>query len=679
MTDCSPRLSRRLRGTLAAAGLTLALFSMAAPASATDRLALGILAFVHSIDTSPDWSAQMRGLAVDEERATATIGSLVVAAEDGAVILDIADLTLTGYAGAEGGGFAASSLEIGSATIATRGANALLTDVRFSDVGVPALAGFAYDKSKPFTSLIGAYAAIAKSRVSGGRIAEIGIRETFEGETSLITYRNVDLGPLADGRLEHANAAPLTVQSPTTDPLAELLIGRAEARGIDLDAFLHVADPLRYVAGTGDGKWREAVGFARYSDLTMKVPGIKLTIASIAAEGLRVRQPEESFVPLLDAAMSDRKRTPLAMRMLRSRYLGGLLSAFGAARFSVDDIAIAAGGIDQLTLGGFALEDASSDGIGEIAIEDFVAAIAGQGAVQVGRFALEEVVPPLFETVDTALDRARRGANVDLSSLAPKVGSLEAADIYLRAIDFPGFAVDRLHADLANHIGTVPTAIAVKIDGLDVATESLPGTSMRTLVAGLGYDRLAADATFNLAWRESDGTMSLDDFQLDIDDFGNATADLVLAGLTRAAIEGSDNGTLLADAKLERARLTFEDRSVVERSLSMRADLLGIPLDRLKQQLAGALPLMLAFVGDAEKIREIVPVLQTFIRTPGTLTIEASPETPVPLADLETAVRTRPQSLPGLLAISVSGTPGGEGERAGDERPAEIDRQGVDQ
>lgn len=94
----------------------------------------------------------------------------------------------------------------------------------------------------------------------------------------------------------------------------------------------------------------------------------------------------------------------------------------------------------------------------------------------------------------------------------------------------------------------------------------------------------------------------------------------------------------------------------MNRSLAMRADLLDIPLDRLKQQLSGALPLMLAVLGDQAKT--IVPVLQDFIKTPGTLIIEAAPEEPVPVADIASAVRTRPQSLPGLLSISVSGTPG---------------------
>ena len=657
---CRPKITaRRLRGALVAAGLTLTVVPATVSSTlADDKLALNILAFVYSIEASPDWSARMRGLVIDEERATIEIGSLVVAAEDGGLVVEIEGATLAGYAATADGGISAASLTIKRGAITAGSTTAVLSDVGFDDVGFPAPAGIGYDRTRPFSSLIGAYSALAKSRISGGRIAAIDVDETHQDETSAITYRNVEFGALAEGRLENATAAPLAVTSPADGPLAELTVARAEAQGIDLDAFLAVADPLHYITGRGDKMWREAVDLISYTDLTLTLPTVRLTLASIAMEGLKLRQPSESFAPLIDAMTSDRRRSRAAMKLLRSRYLGGLLSAFGVARFAVDDLVITAAGIDQLTLGAFDFRDASSDGFGEIAVEDFVAAITGRGAVQVGHFALGDVVLPPFEAFDDALEQAESGGNVDISSLAPKLNSIEATAIHMQAIDFPGLALGRLRVELDNHIGTVPTSVSAEIDNLDVATTSLPSDRLRSLIAGLGYDKIGVDAKLNLDWHEDDGTVRLDEFELDIADFGNTTADLVLAGLTREAIERGDDAAALNDLQFERARLTFEDKSVVERSLAMRAELLNIPLERLKQQLAGALPLMLAVLG--EQAKAIVPVLQEFIKTPGTLTIEAAPEAPVPVSEIETAVRTRPQSLPSLLAISVTGAPSGE-------------------
>lgn len=621
-------------------------------AIADDRPFLEVLAFVYSIDASPYWTARIGNFSIDQETATLTIESLIITAEKGDLAVIIESATLAGYSATDDGGLAAAALEIERATITTAASNAVFSDIRFEDVGAPALAGVAYDKVEPFSSLIGAFSAIAKCRTSGGRIAAVDISQKNQGQTSLITYRNVALGALSDGKLANTSVGPLTLRSPATDPLAEMTIRQAEVRGIDLDAFVHALDPLRYVTGTGDGQWREAIGYAGYTDLTLTAPSIRLSIGEIAMDGIKVRQAAESFAPLLDAMTTTQTLTPPQMRRLNTSYLGKLLSAFGVGRLAIDDIVVTASGIDQLTLAAFELKDSSSDGLGEISAADFVAAITGQGAAQFGRFALSEVVLPSYETFDAALEMARRNGDVDMSSLVPKVGSIEADDIYLRAVDFPGLALDRLRTNFGKYVGTVPTTIALDVENLKLATGSLPSESMRSLIAGLGYEEIDVDANFSINWHEADGTVTLDDFELDIADFGNTRANLVMAGLTRDALEGADDASALDGLVFEKARVTFQDRSVVDRSLSMRADLLNIPLERLKQQLSGALPLMLAVLGDQAKA--MVPVLQNFIESPGTLTIEAAPDAPVPVADIKNAVR-RPQSLPGLLGISLSG------------------------
>lgn len=663
---CPPTANRPRKlartGRRAAAGLGLFLLAGAAMGGqslAEEAPGQAIIAWVESIDASPDWAAEIRGLSVDKTNDTATIENLLVSTPTGAVVLEVHGATVSGYAENSAGGFTASSLRIANGTIRTPGTEVALTNIAFDDIGVPSLAAISYDSAKPFTSLIAAYSALAKSRMAGGQIAEIAITETFEGQKSRISYQNIVMGHLAEGKIDGIRAGPLKVQSPAADPLTELQIAQVDARAIDLDAFLHVYDPLRYVAGTGDGVWRRAIDQASYSDVAMTLPGVRLTIDAVTTENLLVRQPKESFAPLIDALMSERNLPPAASDALASRYLGRLLSAFGAGRFAIENVNVAATGIDQLTLDRFEMSNLSADEFGEIAVEGFVGAIAGQGAITIRRLAVGDMVIPAFETFKTAVDRAQRDADVDISSLAPQIGFVEASDISLQAIDFPGAAIGQMRADFGKHLGNLPTEIAVRMDDLDIAAASLPLAGAKSMIAALGYERIRVDAGFSLNWHESDERISLDDFQLDIEDFGKTTANVILTGLTREAIERSDGGSdLLADLFFNRARVTFEDKSVVERSLSMRADLLNIPLDRLKQQLAGALPLMLAFVGDPEKVKAIVPVLQNFIKTPGTLTIEATPETPVPVEAIEAAIRSRPQSLPGLLSINISGTPG---------------------
>ena len=396
-----------------------------------------------------------------------------------------------------------------------------------------------------------------------------------------------------------------------------------------------------------------------------------MRIAGTEIEDFRVRQPPEAFAPLANASLTDTDVSPELMTAFRTRYLADLLGAYGVGKFILTDLTFTASGIDELSLKRFLLSDASNDRIGEIALEGFVGAVPGQGGIAFQRFAVGDIVPPPTDQLLAAIDQSGRGMDVDFSALAPKVGFLEAAGLNFQALDFPGATLAKLRIDSSDYVGQIPTKSSVRIEGLDMPVAQVLPARASGIITSLGYERLDADLAFDLTWNEADESFKLGAFNLDIEDFGKTTADILITGVTREMIGAADPSSLLAGLKFDGASLTFEDKSLVDRSLSMRADLLKVPVDRLKQQLAGALPLMLAFVGNPETVKQIVPVLQTFIKTPGTLTVEAKPAAPVALSEIESALKTRPQGLPGLLSITLSGTPG-----AGVETPADAPKAG---
>lgn len=649
-----------IRNLVASIGVAL-LFSLAAfdRGNAASNLELTVLDWVESINASSNWAAEIQGLSVDDTRDVVTVERLLVAAKVGGVVVEIEGATLSGFAIARSGGFTAESFQIAYAEFKTLGVDVVMRDISFDDVGVPVLPAATYDSSKPFTSLISAFSALAKTSAAAGRIAEIEVLERFDDEIGRVSYENVAIDSVVDGEIDRIQAGPLKMASPASDPIAGLTAANAEARSVDLDTFVHVYDPLRYIAGIGDGAWRRAIAEITYTDISLVLPNMRLELGSIAIEDFDLRQPRESFSALIDAKMARREISKRLSDALTTRDMPGLLSAHRVGRFAINQIELAATGIDQLTLETLTFTEASNDSFGEIVMEEFIGAIAGQGAIGIGRITLGDVVMPSFNLFERALERAERGADIDFSSLVPKLGLVEAIGINVQAIDFPGVLLGRMRADLSNYLGNTPTEIAVEIDDLDIATSSLRPNPLRNLVASLGYDRLRTNARFDLFWREADETVRLDNLRVGIKDFANTTVNMVLGGIPRQAIETPDELSKLApDLNFEHASVVFEDKSVVDRGLSMRAELLNIPLDRLRQQLAGALPLMLAFVGNPEMVKEIVPVLQDFIKSPGTLTIEAGPDQPVPVSTVAAAIRSRPQSLPGMLGIRITGMPG---------------------
>jgi hypothetical protein len=621
------------------------------------RLGLALVAWVHSIDATPDWRARMQGLALGEDGHSATIGKLTISAEAGGMDVEVSDITLDGYQARAEGGFTATALGIGGIMIKNAETDIVLSEADLKKVVVPSLAGFSFQRRAPFTSMLPVLSVLAQSSSTDGTIGEIALIERFQNVESRISYRDVTYSGVAGGKIESVRAAPLKVESPSPNPLVDMTVSRAESRGIDLDAFLEVYDPARYSAG-GERQWRTAIERTSYGDITLNAPGMAMRIAGTEIENFSVRQPPEAFAPLADASLTDAAVSPDLMTAFRTRYLADLLGAYSVGKFIFNDVTFTASGIDELSLKRFLLSDASSDRIGEIALEGFVGAVPGQGGIAFQRLALGNIVPPPTDRLLAAIDQSSRGMDVDASALAPQIGFLEAAGVNFQALDFDGATLAKLRVDTSDYVGQVPAKSAVRIEGLDIPVAQVLPSRAGGIITSLGYKRIDADLAFDLTWNEADQSFKLDDFDLDIADLGRTTADLVLSGVTREMLEAADPAALLGGLKLDGATLTFEDKSLVDRSLSMRADLLKVPVDRLKQQLAGALPLMLAFVGNPETVGKIVPVLQTFIKTPGTLTVEAKPASPVAIAEIAGAARTRPQSLPGLLSITLRGTPG---------------------
>jgi hypothetical protein len=190
-----------------------------------------------------------------------------------------------------------------------------------------------------------------------------------------------------------------------------------------------------------------------------------------------------------------------------------------------------------LHLDRLAIADLSSDGLGEFAIEGLEGAVAGQGSVKIGRLAVGGTAFPATQTIATAIGAARSGGNVDLSSLVPRLGFVETADVDLNVAGIPRTRLGKMRIDLANYVGNVPTAIAADIANADFATSMVAQGSVRRLLEGFGYERVHANSSVKVDWNEADDTTVVDDFMLAMAGIGTLSGEATFAGPTRGDFE----------------------------------------------------------------------------------------------------------------------------------------------
>jgi hypothetical protein len=636
-------------------------FLLAIDARAAEPVEDAIVEWVASINASPDWSASYRDLAYEPAEDRAVLSGLTVSSATLGIDVAFEIVAVTGYSETPDNGFSAASITVDAGAVDAGFIKVAISDVALDSLSAPQIAAVTWDAERPFTSIIRAYAPIVAVELAHARIGLLSMVEELEGVTSRISYENFTVDDWADGRIKSLRAGPLRMESPAPEGLINMAVAGVEAENMDLDAMVHVYDPDRYVGGIGDQIWRSALGHAVYSDIAIDGPGVKMTIGGITLEDMKVRQPRQSFAAFFDQAMVDPGRMENDPESTRQAI--AMLSAFGIGRLGLSELDVQAPGIDRMHLGGFAIADLSSDGLGELSIDDLEGAIADEGYLKVGRFAFGGMVFPGTDVALAAVDAQENDEDFDFKKLIPTLGFLEALGVDVESSDIPRTQLDRLRFDLANYVGPVPTLIGVDLAGIDIATVAIEDAKARRMLEDLGYERITADYALKLAWNEADESVTIDDFRLAVKDMGTITGTAELTGLKRSAIENIDTiGDALEDLSLAGGTFTFEDDSIVTRGLTLQAGKMSIEPEAFREQIAGALPFMITFIGNPDFQKQLAPALQILLRTPGTMSVTAAPAAPIAISALAAVFDSAPQTLPDLLGLTVTSTAGASPE-----------------
>jgi hypothetical protein len=679
----------RIRYWLAAAAISLLVPSTA---SAEEAVEAAIRSWVAALDATPDWSATFGGLIYDGASDTALLTDLVVRAEPTApaagTTITLATLSVAGYVeGADG--FKVRSVTADGGALEAGFVKLRLAGIGLEDLSVPSSVGFAFDDNKPFTSIMSAYREALKIGLRKGRIGSVELDQTHEGVTSKVVYDDFRIDGFADGKVASFVAGPIRMESPTPDGLINLTIASIESRDTDLGAFVHVYDPQSYVNGVGDMVWRDGLAYAAYNDIVMDVPGAKLGIGSIVLEDFRLRQPPESFVDFFDELILHPNMPDALAERLAKRALPAMFSAFSIGRFAVLDTSVEAMGIDHLAIGDVHMDDFSIDGLGEFGIERVEGVVQGQGAIELDRFAFGGITFGGYEALTALIAAETASPPIDPTELAPRLGFVELLGLDLQTPDIPRLTLERLRADASDYIGPIPTKGAFDVTGLSVPVSAITEPEARDMLRRLGYDQVVSAFGFKANYDQIAQRVTVEDAHYAIADMGSFVMSAALAGLPLSAFDDQKILEALApQLRLEAARFTFKDDSIVGKGLDLLAGYMNAPVGLFRDQFADAMPFLLsvavqndpqlmAIVNKSGLFKQLTPAVRDFVANPGSsITVSLAPPTPIALQAITDAVENTPDRVVNILGLTISaekGTLPAPGEPA---PPAEPEKPG---
>ena len=200
----------------------------------------------------------------------------------------------------------------------------------------------------------------------------------------------------------------------------------------------------------------------------------------------------------------------------------------------------------------------------------------------------------------------------------------------------------------------------------DIEIRGLTATNERiaAIAAASGMSTTVADLTARWDYAADSRIMDLQTLEFAIREWGTLSLTMRLHGLEPAAWENIQDRRemdpayvvgLMAGAKIGRFSLSFKDNGAIDRLATKRAEVTGTERQQIIDQALKGLEIHKAAQNHAI-VRQAFDALIQFVKTRGTIAVEAMPKRPIALLRLALADRSSPDGIDRLareLGLSV--------------------------
>ncbi|XWN29066.1 MAG: hypothetical protein ROR55_16270 [Devosia sp.] len=604
-------------------------------------------------DIAMNWS---HSFTVEDE--TATITASITA--DSAAIDKLAF---------SGGQYSAEKLTVPSATfkLTVDGLdealeyNLTMTDYVVEEFSWLPLPTIANDPNKPVSRFGPLFDWAVAQSYTMNSVEKIEGTTKIEGDVQDISYGPIKIGPVSNGRLESFSYGPMTSEQvlepmePGGDPV-KLTLRYGDTSGTGLDMKPIVA----WLTGTGAADGPQQV-----------VESTKLESVDVTADGLFSMTMGESVFE--NFTIDPSRGGPLLARLdpiVVSLMNGGepnpgqiiplfldIYGAFGFGKYAFADIDVNAGPVTA-KLGEFVVQGLSAAGLERFAVIglDFN---GPDTTGKLGTFEVADLVFPDRDAVTTVIMQGIMGGEPSpraIMNAMPLLGGMTVEGMEMKAPGTPGLLqLGLFEVKMEDFIAPIPTDISVTLERLQLPSGLVPDPQMQGMMQALGADPLMADGTLKVAWSADTQKMEMT-HDINVQKVGKLDADVMVSGIPRSIIEDPTRAQeALATAAFDGFTTKFQDQGITNFVLGMVAEQSGVARDQFIAGMAQQVQMQISMMlGDEALAEQVSSAVTTYLNDPQNVEVAANPAAPVAFAQIMGAVMTAPQTLPGLLKLTVT-------------------------
>jgi hypothetical protein len=271
-----------------------------------------------------------------------------------------------------------------------------------------------------------------------------------------------------------------------------------------------------------------------------------------------------------------------------------------------------------------------------------------------GSFEITNYESPPLETIKKM---------VAAKQVAAKYDAVSFGDLEISGEDNFAMTIDSITLNAKTWKDYTPTDIDFELAGanFDLPTDSDDDTVKE--LRAMGYENV--NMTFRTAgtWDPATAKLTMPTFDFAFADMGTLSLALGFGGFTQEVYEkltGIDMEKepekameIVQALDLTNAKIRFENESIVEKVIEKQAKDAGQSPADFTAQISGALPLMLAAIGNKDFEKKVAAAAQAFLKSPKSISAVVEPKNPIPLAQVVGTAMMAPQQLPTVLGVEL--------------------------
>lgn len=303
------------------------------------------------------------------------------------------------------------------------------------------------------------------------------------------------------------------------------------------------------------------------------------------------------------------------------------------------------------------------------------------GGYTIDSISFENVAFEQDGTEITASDMVMSGVTVPAETTGNSLNSVllyeEAStgpmEVKVRGKSVASIGSSKLTTEVSEDAKKVDFDLQVADIKADLATIEAPST--KQTVIDLGLSSLNGKISMVGSWDLEPGTLAIEEYAFDFANIGRLDLAFSLSGYTldfvrsanetAKAMEANPNKQeaeqaanlamlgLMQRLTFNSAMIRFADDGITERALDVVGKQQGTSGDQLAQMIKAMTPIVLAQYNVPELQNMLSQAVNTYLDNPGSLTITAQPQNPVPFPMILGAGMGAPNTLPEVLGVTV--------------------------